>query len=277
MQNAKSYSAFLQSPQPSLKVNSYFKVYDELFSKFIDKKITFVEIGVLDGGSLFMWRDFFGKEARIIGIDLNPDARKWEAFGFEIFIGNQNDPKFWKRFTEAVGDVDVVLDDGGHTYYQQINTVESLLPHIKSGGLIVVEDTHTSYMRGFGFKKLSFTNYIKRRIDRINYRYNGINGENPEHRISSIQCFTSIVALHVDKDSQMSTSKEIVNVERHKFAEDYRYKDVVTNMQSHNSQIFMFIKRLKATIIPSRIYDTFVQLIFRLNALYLSSKTRKFF
>ena len=36
-----------------------------------------------------MWRDYFGKDARIIGIDLNPEAKKWEKHGFEIFIGNQ--------------------------------------------------------------------------------------------------------------------------------------------------------------------------------------------
>lgn len=42
------------------------------------KNNKFVEIGVLDGGSLFMWRDYLGKDAEIIGIDLNPDAKRWE-------------------------------------------------------------------------------------------------------------------------------------------------------------------------------------------------------
>ena len=62
----------------------------------LTKKITFVEIGIGNGGSLFMWKKFFGKKARIIGIELNPDAKKLEKFGFEIFIGDQSDPFFGK-------------------------------------------------------------------------------------------------------------------------------------------------------------------------------------
>ena len=71
-----SYKAFIKSPYKSIKHSSYFEVYDELFSKYRNKEITFVEIGVLNGGSLFMWRNFFGSRAKIIGIDLNPVAKK---------------------------------------------------------------------------------------------------------------------------------------------------------------------------------------------------------
>ena len=98
-----------------MKHTTYFHAYDELFMQYRGQKIVFVEIGVLGGGSLFMWRDFFGKNARIIGVDLNPEAKKWEDFGFEIFIGSQSDETFWENFIEVVGPVDVVLDDGGHT------------------------------------------------------------------------------------------------------------------------------------------------------------------
>jgi hypothetical protein len=46
-----------------------------LFEKYKNTKITFVEVGVLGGGSLFIWRIFFGPEARIIGIDHNPNVK----------------------------------------------------------------------------------------------------------------------------------------------------------------------------------------------------------
>ena len=49
-----------------------------------------------------MWRSYFGKKARIIGIDLNPTAKKWEKYGFEIFIGNQADPFFWNSFLNKI-------------------------------------------------------------------------------------------------------------------------------------------------------------------------------
>ena len=115
--------AFLNSPYNSKKISSYFSIYESLFQKYKKKKITFIEIGILNGGSLFMWREYFGPQARIIGIDLNPAALKWENFGFEIIIGNQADPIFWKNLKSKVIEVDIILDDGGHTNEQQIITL----------------------------------------------------------------------------------------------------------------------------------------------------------
>jgi hypothetical protein len=91
----KIEDSFFKSPYKSIKYNSYFNTYENLFSNFINKKITFIEIGVLNGGSLFMWKDYLGENARIIGIDNNPEALRWEKYGFEIFIGDQGDPVFW--------------------------------------------------------------------------------------------------------------------------------------------------------------------------------------
>ena len=70
---------------------------------YINKKIVFVEIGIFQGGSLQMWRKFFGNKARIIGIDVNPEAKRFEKDNFEIFIGSQSDPNFWNYFFKKVG------------------------------------------------------------------------------------------------------------------------------------------------------------------------------
>ena len=70
----KSIDAYDSRPYSSSKHSSYFQVYDQLFTGFIGKPITFVEIDVANVGSLFMWREFFGPNARIIGIDLNPEV-----------------------------------------------------------------------------------------------------------------------------------------------------------------------------------------------------------
>ena len=43
-----SYQSFLKSPYKSIKHTTYFEVYDDLFTKFRNKKIIFVEIGVLN-------------------------------------------------------------------------------------------------------------------------------------------------------------------------------------------------------------------------------------
>ena len=86
MENKSTFQAFSSSPYFSIKHTNYFDIYDKLLSKYIGKEITFVEVGILDGGSLFMWRDFFGKNARIIGVELNPEAIKWREHGFSIYI-----------------------------------------------------------------------------------------------------------------------------------------------------------------------------------------------
>jgi hypothetical protein len=224
-ENSPSYSAYLKSPYRSIKHSTYFEAYDDLFARFRGKPITFVEIGILGGGSLFMWREFFGPEARIIGVDLDPNAAKWEKDGFEIFIGSQSDPAFWQEVIKQVGSMDIVLDDGGHTYEQQIVTTECLIENIKDGGLLVVEDTHTSYMSGFGPRKYSFIKYVARFIDRINSRFHQIDAES-DTRAWSIRIYESIVAFHINRQASGRVSARTDNGGAADEARDMRYGKV---------------------------------------------------
>jgi hypothetical protein len=224
MDDLLSYSSYMKSPYRSIKHTTYFTAYDDLFCRYKGREITFVEIGVLGGGSLFMWRDFFGDKARIIGVDFNPNAKKWESAGFEIFIGSQSDEKFWSKFINTVGPIDIVLDDGGHTYKQQIITAEKLLGNIKDGGMLVVEDTHTSYLNGFGYKKYSFIEYVKKFADKINQRFGYLDG-NSDARVWSIQIYESIVAFHINKNFSNLKSEPTDNGAIDDSAQDFRYAD----------------------------------------------------
>jgi hypothetical protein len=225
-QSSDTFKYFVESPEPTVKHTSYFEVYDEIFKKFKNQKITFVEIGVLNGGSLFMWRNYFGENARIIGIDLNPDARKWEAYGFEIYIGNQGDEEFWEETLTSIGNIDVILDDGGHTYKQQVVTVESVLNSVNDDGIIVIEDVQTSYLKGFGPQKYSFIKYTKKLIDRINSRSGELVNLNGKKTIIwSIQTFESIVVLHVNRLKSNTISTRIINKQTDLKPIDYRYLD----------------------------------------------------
>ena len=227
LQDLEIYKSYLASPYLSLKHSAYFQVYEELLSKYRNKKITFVEVGVLNGGSLFMWRDFFGPEARIIGVDFNPLAKRWEEDGFEIFIGSQSSPDFWRDFFSSIGMVDVLLDDGGHTNEQQIVTTHQSIPFIKDGGLLIVEDVHASYFKDFGNpSKYSFINYAKLFIDGINARFPGVEVVKNMFRdaVYSAHFYDSIVAFSVDRRKcfvSSWTSNEGQTFE----AEDYRHHD----------------------------------------------------
>ena len=258
MENTRSYKSYLKSKYLSIKHSTYFNVYDELFSKYKNKNITFLEIGVLSGGSLFMWRDFFGPKARIIGIDINPKAKKWEAYGFEIFIGSQSDSEFLKLIKSSLGPIDIILDDGGHTYDQQIITVETLINNIKDGGLLVVEDTHTSYMSGFGPRKYSFINYTKKKIDEINFRFSEFEKDS-ERRIYSISFYESFVVFNINKtaniDSKPTTNNGITDL-----AKDYRNADLENKL----NLLIKIIKFLKLTYILKSTYKfIFLDSIFR--------------
>ena len=202
---------FRQCKRPSAKHDTYFAVYDELFAPYRGRNITFVEIGISGGGSLEVWKEYFGNGARIIGIDLNPTLREeLQRDGFEVFIGDQADPAFWREFYSTVGKIDILLDDGGHTNIQTWTTLVQSLAHINDGGLLVIEDTHTSYKRSFG--NPSASSLIRRLgecVDQINYRSTEIDDIDRRAQrtrtdgdvarlVHSIRFFESIAALSID-------------------------------------------------------------------------------
>lgn len=256
----------------SVKHTHYFPIYEMLFSKFRNKPITFLEIGVLGGGSLLMWRKYFGENARIIGIDLNPKARKWEAHGFEIYIGDQEDPNFWSTITEEIGAVDIVLDDGGHTYAQQIVTTNCILTSIKDGGMLVVEDTHTSYMDGFGPKRYSFINYVKKMIDNLNSRSAEVSGKyKDKSNILSVECFESMVVFKISKVIAQNESRVIINQGVDDGAEDFR---------DSNSRSISMLRRLGKLIRKTQIKQFAIKPYLRMHHIIMyfkGVKLRKYF
>lgn len=219
-----SKAAFLSSPIHCIKHLNYFDIYDELLSKYVGKEFTFVEVGVLDGGSLFMWRNFFGRNARIIGIDLNPGAKRWEEEGFEIFIGDQSNKLFWEDFYRKVGMIDVLLDDGGHMNDQQTVTVLASLPNIKDGGILMVEDTCTSFMKFDSFKKYSFISHMKREIDSLHSRSPELDylDSGFTDKVHSVTFFENICVINVDGTKSLKNAR-VVNNGTKVDAKDYRY------------------------------------------------------
>lgn len=149
----------------------YFEIYHRHFSRFIGKEVTLLEIGVFEGGSLELWRDYFGSKCKIYGIDINPDCKKHESEQIEIFIGSSEDRDFLREFKEKIPKIDILIDDGGHTMNQQIVAFEELYPHISPDGVYLCEDLLTSYWEeyGGGYKQENtFIEYSKNLIDYLN-------------------------------------------------------------------------------------------------------------
>lgn len=129
------------------KWTHYFEAYHRHLRKFIGKAPKLVEIGVYSGGSLDMWQRYFGDGAQIIGVDIEPACRAYERPGVEIVIGDQGDRSFWQSFIAQHGEIDIVIDDGGHTPPQQRATLEEVLPALNRGGVYICEDIHGSHNR----------------------------------------------------------------------------------------------------------------------------------
>jgi len=152
------------------KWKHYFEIYDRHFSKYRGKEIVILEIGVFQGGSLQMWRDYFGPKAKIYGLDIEPKCKDFEEENIKIFIGSQSDKNFLQKVKNEIPPIDILLDDGGHTMNQMRVSFDELYDHIKPDGVYLCEDTHTCYhwRYGGGYKRSnSFIEYTKNIVDDI--------------------------------------------------------------------------------------------------------------
>jgi hypothetical protein len=165
--------AYFRANEDGLMIHKwlhYFDIYDRHFAPFRDREVTVVELGVYQGGSLQMWRDYFGPRARIVGVDVDPRCGELPVDA-EVVIGDQADPALHTLLREQVGSVDIVIEDGGHTMGQQLTTSREMWPAVRDGGVYLVEDLHPSYWSNFGGgyrRPGTFIEHAKDLVDSLN-------------------------------------------------------------------------------------------------------------
>lgn len=120
----------------------YFDIYQRHFHKFVGREVHVLEVGIYGGGSLSMWREYFGENCHVYGVDIEPGCMAYSDEKTRVFIGDQADRAFWAEVKKAVPTIDILIDDGGHLPEQQRITLEEMLPHICSGGVYLCEDIH---------------------------------------------------------------------------------------------------------------------------------------
>jgi hypothetical protein len=178
----------------------FLPIYDKIFLSFANSKVKFLEIGVAKGGSLRVWRTFFGKNAVIYGIDINKECAIHDGQYANVRIGSQDDPSFLKRVVDEMGGLDLVLDDGSHIASHQSASFNFLFPLLGEGGLYVIEDLHTAYWPAFegGLRRPGTAiELLKNKIDEIHRHYyiHGLNRLSSMPDIESIQFFDSIAVI----------------------------------------------------------------------------------
>jgi hypothetical protein len=123
-------------------LHSYIDLYDDLLK---DKKTTATnvcEIGVLHGGSIKLWKDYF-TNATVYALDVKDNTNGWEGVidpRIKLFLNNDAyDPNF---IGNALGNVkfDMILDDGPHTLPSMKLAIQYYLPLLKDDGIFMIED-----------------------------------------------------------------------------------------------------------------------------------------
>jgi len=121
--------------------------YETYFAPLVDKEVKLLELGVLKGGSLLMWRDFFEK-GTIVGLDLNPLSLEDQTGRIRVYQGFQDDTALLDRIARenAPEGFDVIIDDCSHIGEPtRISFWRLFRNHLKPGGIYAIEDWGTGY------------------------------------------------------------------------------------------------------------------------------------
>ncbi len=179
----------------------YARQYQRHFAHLRTKPISLLEIGIggyddpeMGGSSLRMWRTYFSR-GHIHGIDIY-DKRAHDERRIATHRGSQIDERFLDAVVQKSGKLDIIIDDGSHLNAHVLTTFRCLFPHLAPGGLYVVEDTQTSYWRGYGGSsdELNRTDtsmgFLKSLVDSIN----ADQFETKEHKATEFD--REIAAMH---------------------------------------------------------------------------------
>jgi hypothetical protein len=187
--------------RPMNKWGHYFEIYDKHFNKFRNKQISLLEIGVGHGGSLQMWKEYFGENISIVGLDICTDCKNYEESQIKIEIGSQYDSVVLDSLISKYKNFDIIIDDGSHINEHVIFSFNHLFKHLNEDGIYLVEDVHTSYVESFGGglrKNGSFVEFVKDKFDEINMFYTDYHNAHYNYMtkyIHSINVYDSVVVF----------------------------------------------------------------------------------
>lgn len=200
------------SPQLVHKWHHYIPIYDRYFSSWRGKPVRFLEIGVSGGGSLTMWRKYFGDAAIIYGIDIDERCTQFDGHGGRVRIGSQSNADFLIDVVTEMGGIDVILDDGSHKMRHIHASLEVLFPRLEEGGLYMIEDLHTAYWKGYGggfWRKGNFFNYVRELVDDVHrwYHVYGVRHPQVSEHCSAIHLHDSICVIEKWKQQRPTHSR----------------------------------------------------------------------
>jgi SAM-dependent methyltransferase len=124
-----------------------YAIYDRYFGEFSDRAVTLLELGVHTGESLKVWASYFPR-GTIIGLDILENSADFSGYPNIVFErGDQTDHDRLKEIchARAPDGLDIIVDDASHVGLNSAASYAALFPHLKPGGLYIIEDWGTGY------------------------------------------------------------------------------------------------------------------------------------
>jgi hypothetical protein len=198
--------------------HSYATPYEQHFAPLRNQKLTVLEIGIggyedpnAGGAGLRMWKEYFPL-AQIVALDFY-DKTPLKEDRIDIFQGSQDDPRVLQGIVDKYSAFDIVIDDGSHFTPHVIASFGFLFPHLRQGGIYVVEDTQTSYWPALGGssddlnRATTATGFLKQLTDGLNHREIIRPGYKPTYydlNIFTIQFYHNIIFVYKGDNSEES-------------------------------------------------------------------------
>ncbi|TGT41340.1 glycoside hydrolase family 99-like domain-containing protein [Mesorhizobium sp. M8A.F.Ca.ET.165.01.1.1] len=168
------------SGKVSDKWSIYLETYDRVFAQYRGRPVRILEIGVQNGGSLEIWRQYFTKAGIVLGCDINVACGNlvFDDDKIAVIVGDANTDEIEDNITTISREFDIIIDDGSHTSSDIIRSFARYFPHLSEGGMYIAEDLHCSYWKEFEgglYDPLSSMSFFKRLLDVVNHEHWGLN------------------------------------------------------------------------------------------------------
>lgn len=195
----------------------YIEIYERHFQKFVGTNVKILEIGVEKGGSLQIWKKYFGDKCQIIGIDIL-EKSKFEESQIKVEIGSQSDLNFLEKINKKYGPFDIIIDDGSHLQMDVLTSFSFLYPKLKKGGIYFIEDLHTAYLRGYSggiSSPFNFVSIASKYVHDLNTCFMKEAYTSTLDEIKSICFYNSIIVFEKGNDEKIYCTRRGENVDIH--------------------------------------------------------------
>lgn len=176
----KSFSSVFRDHRGKVsdKWSSYLPIYEKVFEPFQNKKISILEIGIQNGGSLEIYSKYFIRADKIIGCDINQQCSLLSFDkNIEVIIGDCNDINIKNSIIDKNRNYQFIIDDGSHKSGDIINTFINYFEYLDCGGTYIIEDLHCSYWKdwqGSLYGHNTAISFLKLLVDVVNFEHWGV-------------------------------------------------------------------------------------------------------